>query len=75
MAATVMFEEQVEVPLNLQSLEDFRRWALSSAFPERGRIDFLAGRIEVDMSPEDLFTHGTLKGEIYQIPSDLVATP
>jgi Uma2 family endonuclease len=67
MATTVSFAEQVEVPLNIQSLGDFRRWALSSEFPERGRIDFLAGRIEVDMSPEDLFTHGTLKGEIYGV--------
>lgn len=67
MATSVIFEEQVEVPLNLQSLGDFRRWAHSSEFPEQGRIDFLAGRIEVDMSPEDLFTHGTLKGEIYGV--------
>ena len=33
-------------------------------FPERGRIDYIAGQIEVDMSPEDLFTHGSLKTEI-----------
>lgn len=57
--ATVLFEEQVEVPLSIQTLEDFRRWALSDDFPERGRIDYIDGRIEVDMSPEDMFTHGT----------------
>ena len=64
MATSVLFEEQVEIPLNLRSLEDFRRWALSASFPERGRIDFLAGRIEVDMSPEDFFCHGVLKTEL-----------
>jgi Uma2 family endonuclease len=64
MVMTVLFEEQVEIPLNIQSLADFRRWALSEDFPETGRIDFIAGRIEVDMSPEDLFCHGTLKSEI-----------
>jgi Uma2 family endonuclease len=37
---------------------------LSDEFPERGRIDYVDGRIEVDMSPEDLFTHGTLKVEV-----------
>jgi Uma2 family endonuclease len=64
MATSVVFEERVEIPLNLQSLADFRRWALSDDFPERGRIDYVAGRIEVDMAPEDFFCHGTLKTEI-----------
>jgi Uma2 family endonuclease len=64
MAVTVIFEEQVEIPLSIQSLADFRHWALSDDFPQRGRIDFVAGKIEVDMSPEDFFCHGTLKTEI-----------
>jgi hypothetical protein len=45
-------------------LADFRRWAASDACPDRGRIDYLAGRIEVDLSPEDFFCHGTLTTEI-----------
>ena len=64
MVVTIVFEEQVEIPLNLTSLAEFRRWATSDDFPERGRIDYIAGRIEVDMSPEDFFCHGTLKTEI-----------
>ena len=72
MAGTVAFEEQVEIPLNLGSLAEFRRWALSDGFPERGRIDFLAGRIEVDMSPEDFFCHGTLKVELIRVLSQQV---
>jgi Uma2 family endonuclease len=61
--ATVVFEEQLEIP-SIADLTDFRAWALSDDFPERGRIDYVAGRIEVDMSPEDLFTHGTLKLQV-----------
>jgi Uma2 family endonuclease len=61
--ATVVFEEQIEIP-SIQDLADFRAWALSDVFPQRGRIDYIAGRIEVDMSPEDLFTHGTLKAQV-----------
>ena len=57
----VVFEEQLEVPLNLTSLEEFRDWATSDEFPERWRIDYVAGRIEVDMSPEDLFCHSKVK--------------
>jgi len=63
-AGSVIFEERVEIPLSLRSLDDFRRWAQSEGFPEQGRIDYIAGKIEVDMSPEDLFCHGTLKTEI-----------
>jgi Uma2 family endonuclease len=72
MATTLVIEEQLEIPLDIRSLADFRRWATSDAFPERGRIDYLAGRIEVDMSPEDLFCHGTLKGEIYSTVHQIV---
>ena len=61
--ATVLFEERVEIPLDVRYLADFRRWALSDGFPEKGRIDFIGGRIEVDMSPEDIFCHGAPKSE------------
>lgn len=53
-----------DIPASARELEGFRTWAHSIRFPERGRIDFLAGTLEVDMSPEDLYTHGVLKTEI-----------
>ncbi|MBN2217701.1 MAG: Uma2 family endonuclease [Pirellulales bacterium] len=65
--ATVLFDERVEIPLDIRSLTDFRRWALSEDFPEQGRIDFISGRIEVDMSPEDIFCHGVLKSELARV--------
>ena len=61
--ATVLLEDQIEIP-SIHNLAEFRRWALSDDFPQRGRIDYIAGKIEVDMSPEDLFTHGELKSEV-----------
>jgi len=63
--ATVLLEdrEQIEIP-TIHDLAEFRRWALSDDFPQRGRIDYIAGKIEVDMSPEDFYTHGTLKTAI-----------
>jgi len=64
MATMLRIEDQVEIPMDLRSLADFRRWAVSDSFPERGRIDYLAGSIEVDMSPEDLHTHGKLKTQL-----------
>ena len=72
MAVTLVLEEQIEVPMDLRSLADFRRWATSDAFPERGRIDYIAGRIVVDMSPEDLHTHGKLKTELAGVLSQRI---
>ena len=72
MATAVIFEEQVEIPMDLRSLADFRRWAMSDDFPERGRIDYIAGRIEVDISPEAFFSHGGLKIEIDSVLAQLV---
>lgn len=67
MATSVLFEERLEIPLRLRSLADSRAWALSDDFPEEGRIDYIHGRIEVDLSPEDLFCHGTPKTEIVTV--------
>ena len=74
MANTLVIEERIEIPMNLGSLAEFRDWAMSDAFPERGRIDYIAGRIEVDMSPEDLFCHGALKIELIRVLSERVKT-
>lgn len=62
--ATVLLDEQCTIPGDLATLADFRRWTQSVEFPATGRIDWVASRIEVDMSPEDIFTHGTLKTAI-----------
>lgn len=63
MATSVLIQEELEIPFT-RSLEDFRAWARSDEFPKKGRIDYVAGRIEVDMSPEDLYTHGNLKTKL-----------
>ena len=59
--ATVLVDDQCLIPGDLATLAAFRRWALSDDFPTTGRIDWVASHIEVEMSPEDIFTHGTLK--------------
>ena len=60
MATSILIQDSLEIPF-VRSLAEFRVWAASDAYPQQGRIDFLAGRIEVDLSPEDLYCHGTLK--------------
>ncbi|MEI6239860.1 MAG: Uma2 family endonuclease [Planctomycetia bacterium] len=63
MATAIIFEDSLTVPA-CAGLGEFRRWTRSGDFPDRGRIDWIEGRIEIDMSPENLFTHGTLKTEL-----------
>ena len=57
----VIFEEDLSIPAGVSDLDCFRRWTRDETFPERGRIDYLAGTVEVDLSPEDLYTHGVVK--------------
>jgi Uma2 family endonuclease len=48
----------------MSELSRFRQWSWADEFPDRGRIDFLAGTVEVDLSPEDLYTHGAVKSAL-----------
>jgi Uma2 family endonuclease len=66
-------DDSIHIPPGVADLARFRAWAVSRSFPERGRIDFLAGDLEVDMSPEELHTHGLVKAEIAAALQLLVA--
>lgn len=63
MATSITFHDEFQdvVLPPVDSLAGFRQWAASNEFPERGRIDFIAGRIEVDMAAEELSAHGSVK--------------
>jgi Uma2 family endonuclease len=60
----IFVEENFRIPEDASSFSGFQRWIESREFPETGRIDYLEGDVEVDMSPEDLFTHGAPKTAI-----------
>lgn len=65
-------EEDVRIPGTVTDLGRFRAWARSDAFPERGRIDWIAREVWIDMSPEDANTHGSPKAAIAVKLGDLV---
>lgn len=67
MATCLFNEDRIEIPGWIDSLDSFRRWALSDEFPERGRIDYIDGRIEVDTMVEDFYLHGTPKSEVARV--------
>jgi Uma2 family endonuclease len=60
----VIFEDDLRIPEDVHTFEGFERWAESDEFPETGRIDYLAGDVEVALSPEDLYAHGAVKTAI-----------
>src|SRR5436309_15020886 len=63
--AAVILDEDLRIPAEVAyTLDGFRRWSQGEDFPARGRIDYLDGEVEVDLSPEDLYTHGVAKTEI-----------
>jgi Uma2 family endonuclease len=57
----VLLDDDLHIPARVHSLNGFRRWSHSARFPAEGRIDYLRGVVEVDRSPEDLYTHGAVK--------------
>ncbi len=64
--------ESLRIPAYAHTFEGFWRWVDSDAFPVAGRIDFLGGEIEADMSPEDGYTHGALKVEVVRTLGSLI---
>ncbi len=73
--AAVILEGEVRIPETVHRFEFFRQWTRSDEFPEQGRIDYLEGDLEVDLSPEDLYTHGVVKTAIAAELHALVVTP
>lgn len=65
--------EDVRIPAAAHTASGFRAWIHSDRSPEFGRIDYIGGDIELDMSPEDLHTHGTLKAALAAALFALVA--
>jgi Uma2 family endonuclease len=60
------------IPPEAFTFEGFQRWLDSGGFPETERIDFLAGQVETEMSPEDLHTHSVVKTAIGLILGALI---
>jgi Uma2 family endonuclease len=68
----VIFEQDLRIPTDAFTLEGFEDWSGSAEFPETGRIDFVAGDVEVEMSPEDIGTHALVKTAVAARLSNLI---
>ena len=72
MDTIVLYDDSVDIPAGISDLPGFRRWVHSDDFPDTGRICFLDGRVWVDKSKEQVFTHNQLKQEFNLVIGGLV---
>jgi Uma2 family endonuclease len=54
------------------SLEQFRQWTYADDFPKTGVIAYIGKEIFIDMSPERLRSHGSVKTEVCTVVNALV---
>lgn len=57
----IVFEGRLRIPIDACSFAGFQAWLRSGSFPERQRIDFLAGDIEVEVNAAELHTHSAVQ--------------
>src|SRR5262249_45736315 len=55
--------DQIVVPAWVRDLASFRQWLDTDDYPENARTCYLQGEVWIDMSKEQVFTHGLLKTE------------
>jgi Uma2 family endonuclease len=65
----------VHLPPGATTLEGFRAWVASRAFPRQGHISFLGKEVYIDMSPEETETHNKVKtavtSQLYRLCEEL----
>jgi len=69
----IILSDQAFIPGWVVDLESFRRWARSEDLPPRGRFAFLNGKLWMDLSMEQLFSHNQVKTQYTIIVGGLVA--
>lgn len=60
------------VPATGMTLEQFRDWAESDDYPERGKVAYFRGELYFDMSPERIDSHAAIKDALNRVLSTLV---
>ncbi len=58
------FDGRLRVPTNIDSLRKFREWGHADDFPEKMHVSYIAGDVEVEMSPENAEFHGKPKVQL-----------
>lgn len=72
MISVIVEEQAICLPERLRSLADFRHWTRTEEFPDKRRIDFIAGQVEIEMSPPRIGTHVLLVEEFHAVLGTIV---
>jgi Uma2 family endonuclease len=72
--AVRFYDETVQIPAGISNLNAFRRWAKSEDFPRHGRFAFLRGKLWVDMTMEQAFSHNQVKVQFTAVLNRLIQT-
>lgn len=59
----IVDEASVHVPRWVVDLSSFRRWAETEDFPEKGQVGYFQGKVWVDMSKQQIFSHLGVQAE------------
>jgi len=54
----------LRIPADATTLAGFRAWVTSDDFPEKLRVTFIRGEIDIDMSKEEVQTHAAVKAQV-----------
>jgi Uma2 family endonuclease len=60
------------MPRSVATLDGFRQWTLSDAYPETGSVAYIGGEIIVDMSAERIDSHSSVKTEICTVLNGII---
>jgi Uma2 family endonuclease len=63
---------RIRVPSEAETLAGFRRWLESDDLPDEARICYLKGDVWIDLSKEQLFSHGQVKTKFAAVLTALV---
>jgi Uma2 family endonuclease len=62
---------EIEIPTWVTDLPSFRKWVHSPAVPEDLKVYWIGGKVWVDMSNEQIFSHVYVKGEVFRVLANL----
>lgn len=66
--------DQIDIPAWVVDFDSFRLWMHSGDFPEQGKVCFINGRVWVDLSMEEFFSHNQVRTEINRVLANLMKT-
>jgi Uma2 family endonuclease len=64
--------QKVDMPAWVKDYESFRRWMHSAAFPVEGTICFINGKVWVDLSMEEFYSHNAVRTEVGRVLANLM---